>query len=273
MLDSTVAYGLTFLFPMADSAVGASLRNHGEFARVELDFLLEMAGGPGALIDVGANVGAIGLPFAHRRPDWKVIAIEAHRGLSGVLAANALNNRLYNVELVHAAAGAERGLVAYPATSLSQATNFGSIGFKTGDGPMETVRMLTLDEIAPADTRLIKIDVEGFEAQVLEGARGLLERRQAVWLAEASVQNPEASAEAISVFQEAGYSVFWFFAPFATPASEKGRPENPARGDANVVALPPGAENVWNLPPVGSPGEQRPGDASAYPYMARYGYG
>jgi FkbM family methyltransferase len=273
MLDSTIAYGLTFLFPTADSAVGASLRNPGEFARTELDFLLEMAGAPGALIDVGANIGAIGLPFASRRPDWKVIAVEAHRGLSGVLAANILNNRLYNIELFHAAAGSERGLVDFPATPLTEATNFGTIGFKTREGPMESIRMLTLDEIAPADTRLVKIDVEGFEPQVLKGASSLLERRETVWLAEATVQNPEASAEVIRIFQDAGYSVHWFYAPFATPASEKGRPKDAIRGDANVVALPPGVENVWNLRPVGSPGEQRPGDTAAYPYLARYGYG
>ncbi|WP_372786469.1 FkbM family methyltransferase [Phenylobacterium sp.] len=272
MLDSTVAYGLTFLFPTADSAVGASLRNFGEFARTELDFLLEMATGEGALIDVGANIGAIGLPFARRRPGWKVLAIEAHRGLSAVLAANVLNNRLYNVELFHAAAGAERGLVEFPATPLSEATNFGTIGFNTQDGPMESIRMLTLDEIAPANTRLVKIDVEGFEPQVLQGAAGLIARREAIWLAEATIQNPEASAKVIGAFQAAGYSVHWFYAPFATPVSEKGAPPDAGRGDANVVALPPGAANVWGLPLVGTPDERRPGDVSAYPYLARYGY-
>lgn len=273
MLDSTDAYGLTFLFPTADSAVGASLRDYGEFARTELDFLLEMAKGEGALIDVGANIGAIGLPFASRRPDWKVLVIEAHRGLSGVLAANVLNNRLYNVDLFHAAAGAERGLVEFPATPLSEATNFGAIGFKVREGPMESVRMLTLDEVAPADTRLIKIDVEGFEPDVLKGASGLIKRQEAIWLAEATVQNPEASAEVIRVFQDAGYSVYWFYAPFVTPASEKTAPPDVSRGDANVVALPPGVANVWGLPPVGAPGEHRPDQVSAYPYLARYGYG
>jgi len=272
MLDSTVAYGLTFLFPAADSAVGASLRNHGEFARTELDFLVEMATGKGALIDVGANIGAIGLPFASRRPDWKVLAIEAHRGLAGVLAANTLNNRLYNVDLVNAAAGAERGLADFPATPLSATTNFGSIGFKMRGGPTEAIRMLTLDEAAPPDTRLVKIDVEGFEPQVLKGAADLLARREAIWLVEATVQNPEASTEVVRVFQEAGYAVHWFYAPFATPHSPKGPPQEAARGDANVVALPPGVANLWNLPLVGAPGEMRPGSAAAYPYLARYGY-
>jgi FkbM family methyltransferase len=272
MLDSTVAYGLTFLFPTADSAVGASLRNHGEFARTELDFLAEAAQGSGTLIDVGANIGAIGLPFARLKPDWKVMAVEAHRGLSGVLAANVLNNRLYNVEVIHAAAGAERGLADFPATPLTATTNFGAIGFNTSGAPMETVRMLTLDDLAPADTRLVKIDVEGFEPEVMKGASELLRRRTAVWLVEATIQNPASAASVIRTFQEAGYSTHWFFAPFATPASPKGAPREASVGDANVVALPPGVANSWRLPPVGAPDERRPGSASAYPYLSRYGY-
>lgn len=273
MLDCTIAYGLSFLFPAKDSAVGASLRDYGEFARPELDFLVEAAGGAGAFIDVGANIGAIALPFAAKRPEWRVLAVEAHRGVSGVLAANALNNRLHNVDVIHAAAGAERCLVDFPATSLSSVANFGNIGFHDRAAPMESVRMLTLDEIAPEDTRLIKIDVEGFEAEVLKGAEGLLRKRAVVWLAEATIQNPVASTTVIRTFQDAGYQVFWFYAPFVTPTAGKKRPTQPGVGDANVVALPPGAANSWGLTPIGSAEESRPPGIAAYPYLKRYGYG
>ena len=272
MLDCTLAYDLTFLFPARDSAVGASLRQHGEFARTELDFLADHATDSGTLIDVGANIGAISLPFASSRSAWKVLAIEAHRGLSGLLAANTLNNRLYNVEVFHAAVGAERGLAEFPAASLSDEMNFGTLGFRSAAEATESVRMLTLDEIAPADTGLVKIDVEGYEPEVLKGAGGLLERRTAIWLAEASVQNPEPAAAVIRTFLDAGYSVHWFYAPFATPTCGKTRPETPQRGDANVVALPPGTPNRWSLPVVTDPAERRPGSVSAYPYLARYGY-
>lgn len=272
MLDSASAYGLTFLFPRADNAVGASLRDHGEFARCEVEFLVESAEGAGTLIDVGANIGAIGLPFAKARPDWRVLAIEAHRGLSGVLAANTLNNRLYNVDVVHAAAGAAPAIVAFPATPLTAKTNFGMIGFHDREAPMEQVRMLTLDEVAPPDTRLVKIDVEGFEPEVLKGAARLLQARTAIWLVEATVQNPASAAEVIRTFQGAGYGVHWFYAPFATPSAASGGPVDKLRGDANVVALPPAVANRWNLTPVGAPTDQRPNNASAYPYLVRYGY-
>jgi len=132
--------------------------------------------------------------------------------------------------------------------------------------------VVRLDDIAPADTRLIKIDVEGYEPEVLKGAQALIARRSAIWLAEATIQNPEASRQVIATFMEAGYRVFWFFAPFVTYIADKGRPANSTGGDANIVALPPGVENIWNLTPVASASEMRPGHSGAYPYMGRYGF-
>ena len=273
MIDCTTAYGLSFQFPTLDATVGRSLRDSGEFARVELDFLVEAATGNGTYIDVGANIGSIALPFARRKPDWQVIAIEAHRGISGLLNANVLNNRLYNVEVFHAAAGAEPGLVQFPKAPLSQHRNFGEIGINLTGEATEPVMVICLDDLAPADTRLVKIDVEGYEPQVLKGAKALVARQSAIWLAEATIQHPEASHEIITTFLTAGYQVFWFFAPFVTFLAEKGRPANGTTGDSNIVALPPGVENIWNLTPVTSASEVRPGHSGAYPYLARYGYG
>src|SRR4051812_3701795 len=112
MLDSTRAYGLDFLFPLHDHVVGSALKFYGEFARPEVDLIgaymnaLQL----GSILDVGANIGSIALPLASRRPDWRVLAFEAHRGLAGVLSANVFGNGLSNVEVFHAAVGAQRGL-------------------------------------------------------------------------------------------------------------------------------------------------------------------
>jgi FkbM family methyltransferase len=272
MLDRTIAYGIDFLFPAGDAAIGASLRDHGEFSKVELDFLLDMAGPAGEFLDVGANIGSIALPFAQARPGWGVTAVEASRMLSGLLSANALNNRLLNVMVVNAAAGDQRTIVEYPAVTLRNTGNFGSLGFGAVQGITEAIGMLRLDDIARPNTSLIKIDVEGFEPQVLKGAARLLAACSAVWVVEATPTHPEASAQTIRAFQSAGYQTFWFFVPFATPTSVKSKPATAAIGDANIVALPPGAPNSWGLTPVGDPTEGRPNGPLAYPYMARYGY-
>jgi FkbM family methyltransferase len=262
---------LLFRFPAGDTAVGASLRDYGEFSRMILDLLLDYADGAGTLLDVGANIGSVGLPFAARRPAWRVVAIEAHPGLADILNTNIAANGLANVSLLRAAAGATAGRADFPAPSLTGERNFGDIGFET-EGETVSVRMMSLDDVAPDDTRLIKIDVEGYEPQVLAGAARLIAAQRAVWIVEASVQHPRAAEATIRTFQAAGYQVGWFYVPFVTPRNGRGIPPNPARGDSNIVALPPGAPNAWNLRLVGAPGEVRPSDLASYPYLDRYGY-
>jgi FkbM family methyltransferase len=274
MLDRTIAYGLDFLFPATDSIVGPCLSQHGEFSRIILDLFLEMGKdlGPATMIDVGANIGSISLPFAKALPDWRVISIEAHRGIAGILAANALNNQLYNVEVINAAAGPDKRMVDFPATSLFEKMNFGNVGFDDKQSRTTPTAMISLDEIAPSSTRLVKIDVENFEPQVIRGANRLLANQETAWLVEASVQFPTTSLETIKIFSDAGYSVFWVYVPHATPKSAKNKPNNALSGDANVLALPAHFKNIWDLKKVLSVNEARPSNASDYPYLARYGY-
>lgn len=272
MLDQATAYGLEFLFPAADEAVGASLRDYGEFSRIMLDWLLSEADGSGALIDVGANLGSVCLPFAAKRPAWRVLAIEAHQGLSQILSANVKQNRLANVTVLTAAAGDASGVVDFPAPPLDRSGNHGTLSLGDSSSALRSTRMVTLDEIAPPNTRLVKIDVEGFEPAVLAGAAGLLAGHGAAWVIEASVQHPEAARAVLRLLRGFGYQPFWFYVPHVTPANGRAMPGEPALGDANVVALPPGAVNRWNLTPVLDPDEARPRAHAAYRYLDRYGY-
>lgn len=273
MLDRTIAYGLDFLFPAGDTAIGASLRDYGEFARSISDFLIENATEPGGcLIDVGANIGSICLPFAAARRDWRVIAVEAHRGIASLLSANAMTNRLTNVEVVQAAAGGETAIVEFPNPDLAMSGNYGVLGIGKTHSDMAKTLMVTLDDIAPDDVRLVKIDAEGQDANVLRGAPRLLHETRPIWLVEADSNYPGAGASVIATLLDAGYQVHWFFAPWVSNDRLKGRaPANVGTGDTNVVALPPGVPNRWGLPPVTSPGEARPGAADDYPYLKRYG--
>lgn len=274
MLHKTTAYALDFLYPKADRAVGASLARHGEFARVELEFLVEHAhGDAGVFLDVGANIGAISLPFARAKPGWRVVAFEAHAGLAGVLAANAINNGIANVEVTPLAVGRGRAVADFPATSLSEEVNFGAHGFGMQGAPTRPVGMAPLDEFATPDVRLVKVDVEGFEPEVLAGARRLLTEVRPIWLMEASRLNPQATRTTLSVLKATGYRLFWFFVPFAVMRPHRGGPvASPSQGDMNVIALPPGVETVWPLPPVDPADDVRPLKVAHWPYLPRYGY-
>lgn len=269
MIERTQAYGLDFLTAAADMGVGKSLREFGEFARPEMELIAEIVGA-GTYVDVGANIGSIALPVA--RTASRVIAIEANREIAGLLAGNAVNNGLHNVAVHHAAVGETRRLAKFPMMPLSAMGNLGTSGFHhAGTYPDEVVQMTTLDDIAPGDTTIVKIDVEGYELQVLRGAGRVLKEIRPAWLVESSGDTPGNRA-VMDLFRQAGYRLWWFMAPFVTPQSERsGDPALRNKGDFNIVALPDGREPIWPMPPV-TGGQPSPILVKDYPYLARYGY-
>ena len=257
MLDTTQAYGLT-----CDS---------GEFARAELDLLLACAArtAPGAYLDVGGNIGALALPFAARRPEWRVLAVEAHPGLSSVLAQNARANGLGNVEVVQSAAGASVGSIEFPSLALSGHGNFGMLRIGM-DRPTQSVPLTTLDVIAPSDTRLVKVDVEGFEAEVFKGAQRLVREVRPAWVFEVSPEREAVARACLATMLEASYRLFWFYAPFVLPEPMKGAvPFDRKQGDLNVLALPGDALD-WALTEIGSADAPWPTYREAMSYIRRY---
>ena len=79
-----------FWFAKLDRGVDSGLRNAGEFAGLEVDMLVKLhqrrVGH--AYVDVGANIGAIALPFARQLPHTTIFAFEAHPVLHGLLMTN-----------------------------------------------------------------------------------------------------------------------------------------------------------------------------------------
>lgn len=276
MLADATAHGLHFKFPASDTHIGGSLRDFGEFAQPEVDLICDLLTDGGDFIDVGANIGAIALPVAKRRPASRVLAIEASASLAPVLGANLIASGLDNVSLLHAAAGPRREIAEFPDVPLSAEGNHGAIGFryKPGEVPRRPVLMLPLDELTTPATKVIKIDVEGFELEVLKGASRTLETIRPSFLFEAnpSVQG-DVTPDAIRLLLAANYNLFWFFAPHGTPLAPRTKPANADMGDTNILAMPAGVRSGWLLARIKDPTATRPTHRSAYPYLAeRYGY-
>jgi FkbM family methyltransferase len=131
---------------------------------------------PGALvIDVGANVGFFSLRFA----DWvgdagKVIAIEPEdKNYAHLVAAIERQGLARRVTTLKAVAAAEPGQIFLEINALHPADHKIS-----RDGIGVPVDAVTLDQLVPdkATSRpaLVKIDVQGAEMMVLNGAVGIL---------------------------------------------------------------------------------------------------
>ena len=142
---------------------------------------------PGDVVaDVGANIGYFTLLAARLAGDGgHVYAIEPSPGTYASLVDNLRRNDLRNVTPVRAAAGAEAGEATL--RDVVEGTNRGASSLRSdperGWGVRKAVEVVvplrTLADIVPLEAwprlRLVKIDVEGFEADVLRGLVPVLE--------------------------------------------------------------------------------------------------
>jgi FkbM family methyltransferase len=118
-------------------------------------------------VDVGANVGsytvlAAGVSGAH------CVALEPVPATYGNLLDNVhLNDLMSRVQCHNVAAGSEAGTLAF--TANLDALNH-AVSENESAGTTLEVPVTTLDSLLEAQPTLIKIDVEGFETRVIEGA-------------------------------------------------------------------------------------------------------
>jgi FkbM family methyltransferase len=138
-----------------------------------VDSLRELVEHGSTVVDVGANIGFFSLRFARWvGPAGRVIAIEPEARNIDSLRRRVERAGLSNIVTCVQAAAADRP------GQLRLALNPGHPGDHHLAGDGEPVTAITLDELVANDPHplaLIKIDVQGAEAMVLAGARGVLE--------------------------------------------------------------------------------------------------
>lgn len=121
------------------------------------------------VIDVGANIGDTALTASRKvGPEGKVWAIEAHPRTYQFLCGNLSLNGASNVQPLNTAAAGEPGEVTFGDDRRDDMNRVGAPGI--------VVRASRLDDTVEFRGRvdLLKIDVEGYELQVLEGAPEIL---------------------------------------------------------------------------------------------------
>ncbi len=149
-----------------DEYVGRSVHNYGEFSRAETEKIIELSGG-GLSLDIGANIGCI--TQALEASGREVVAFEPQPEIYKLLRKN-VKGECHNLAL-----GAELGNVPMPRVRYGEKGNYGGlgIGMKSELGNI-LVPMKTLDSFGFMNVTFMKIDVEGFEIQVLRGARNTI---------------------------------------------------------------------------------------------------
>jgi FkbM family methyltransferase len=169
----------------------------------------------GSIWDIGANVGVFAFAAAGLAgKDGRVLAVEPDPWLFGLLqrsrAANRRRDDLAAVELLCTAVADRPGVARFQIAARGRASN-ALTGF--GNSQMGGVReellvpTVTLDQLLettfPPD--LVKIDVEGAELLVLQGARRLLAEARPRLLIEVAEPNADAVT---TLLRQADYSLF-----------------------------------------------------------------
>lgn len=202
----------SFVLPFYDTNIGHWVKQHGSMNPLQSYEMQSLLQAGDTVIDVGANLGCYTVPFAERVGVWgKVLAFEPFRWLQQITSANVAVNGLSNVWVfpVGLSNGYARSEARPPQLRFFSSPggvklhnqqqglrNEEAMQMYDWDGPPELITTVRLDDMifqqspqlallgAPPvdDVRLIKIDVEGMEKEVLAGAQQTLLRfRPIVW--------------------------------------------------------------------------------------------
>jgi FkbM family methyltransferase len=241
------------VYSVNDLFVGRSFDLYGEYAESELDVLRRFLGAGDTAVDAGANIGAHTVAMAQMvGPAGAVHAAEPLKRNFLILCANLCLNGLDNVAVHQAAFAAAPGSMGVAQVDWSRPGNFGGVSLKgLSDAKIaraareEKVACVTVDSLGLAQCRLVKIDVEGMELDVLQGAAATVRRhRPVLYLENDRRQNsPALLAHLFGL----GYRCFWHMAPLFNAANFFANPVNAFPGARkegirarNVLALPPG---------------------------------
>lgn len=158
-------FGKRFKFFLGDRVGEMWFEGGGDTS--EIDFLWEHMVVPGDVIfECGAHHGELTVLFADGvGSEGKVIAFEPVPRNVKILQRQMELNGIKNAEIVHAAVGREPGEVRITDESNAQ------VSLK---GPGLEVPVVRLDDYLHLKPTLLKIDVEGFEAELLKGAQQVL---------------------------------------------------------------------------------------------------
>lgn len=142
----------------------------------EMGFLLHFLQHDELFVDVGANAGAYTL-LAAGVCNAHVIAVEPVSRTCGLLEKNlALNELLDKVEIQNIALGASVDALHISITAADAWNHIVTNPAKAKS--VEQVKVMPLDQLCAATVpSLLKIDVEGYEANVLAGAHQVLDHK------------------------------------------------------------------------------------------------
>jgi len=227
-----------YLYNRNDTYIGKAIEKYGEFSTLEMKALTRMCGNNDFVIEVGANIGAHTVELArHVGPGGAVLAFEPQRLVFQTLCANVAINNLKNVYCYWAAAGANVQEIRVPELNPEKNANFGGLSLGTNTGGMAVPCMMLDSFLWLQRLRLLKIDVEGMESEVIAGASKLIGKfKPLLYLENDRIEKSEALIRQLDTL---GYDLYWNLPPLFNPGNFYGVKENiyPRTVSVNMIGI------------------------------------
>lgn len=193
----------------------------GEWCEGEVELLNAIVPIDGNVIEVGSNIGMHAVPIAKHLKQGKLFCYEPQRVVYQILCGNIAINNLTNVHAFNKGCSHESGSIKVQSGNYDKPWNYGAFSLETGFSneeqysettSYEDVALVSLDEVAIFNELnsidLIKIDAEGFDENVINGAKKLIAKHQPFIFIES---NTEAG---FNSFKEKvislDYTPYWF---------------------------------------------------------------
>lgn len=204
--------------------VGAQIMENGAYDPRDVESLKNLLlcrrnhfGDGVTALDGGANIGVHAVEWSRFMRGWgSVIAVEAQERIFYALAGNIALQNAFNARAIWAALADVPGELSFPEPDYTQQASFGSFELKPRVGlehigqtidyskPTSTVKTITIDGLGLERLDLLKLDVEGMEAEALAGARETIERCHPILFVE-TVKSDKAAIS--SGLRDEGYIV------------------------------------------------------------------
>lgn len=247
-----------FSFFQNDMIIGKSLDLYGEYAEYEFMLLDNLIAPNHVVIDIGANIGLHSVWFSKHAFKGEVVAFEPNEHNRVMLAKNLEQNGCKNVTVYANIVGERKGMAFISSFDPKLPGNYGECSvLDSNPGQLyESRDMVNIDSINVQRLDFVKIDVEGYEKQVLNGMKDTITKHRPGMLVE--VNNSTTHIEHMwNMLAPQDYLLWWLPVRNYNPYNYFGNKTNifMQGGIIDVLAMPREKAPIVELDAVMEPVE------------------
>jgi FkbM family methyltransferase len=220
-----------------DAVLGQWLKKYGEWSQGENIIMSNFVSKGDIVIDIGANIGTTVLSLSKQvSSEGKVLAFEPQSLMAQCLQTNLTLNDITNVVVDSAAVSNKNGWTFLNDATFSGIGRYGEAGISDTGTRIKTIK---LDEVEVPKCSLIKIDVESYEWEVIQGGQKFLRKHKPVLYMEAK-NNVDGTKKYLKWLFDNGWRCYWHFAYWFRKNNYKNNSNDlkQGTGDMNILAVP-----------------------------------